>query len=613
MRRILLLIMLLLGLATIGLSQPPEPNATPAATPAVSPTPGASPVVAPTPQASPAVAATPAPAVTPTASPSATATPAPAATPKIDKPDAERVPVEFSTPQLSLENFLATMALAGPLRPDLYYQANRHLDLSQIPKVARDEQGVSLSQQLYSILQNANLNLAKLENYGDARSVVIYRQPSGDQLELILHEDGRWVFSARTVAVLPRMYRVLTSKGTIENWWFEALDFEVLGLNANLWMALLLLPLFAYGLGSLVLMFLRLPLRRILEKKAGLSNEYQKNLLKPWAWISASLFAWLGLSLLDLPSTLLVALTVVVKFTACLSLIVAAFRASDALSIYAANLTAATSTKFDDMLIPLVRRCVKTLVAIIGILFLAQNLDIQVWSLFAGFSIFGAMIALAGQDMVKNFFGSITVLTDQPFAVGDWIIVAGIEGVVEEVGFRSTRIRTFADSLITLPNSSLITASVENFGKRNYRRYSKKLPVRWNTPPEKLEAFCEGIREIIRRHPYTRKDSYQVWVNDFNDFSHQILIYVFWGAPDWNTELRERHRFLLDVHRLASDLGVELAYPSQRLLLERHEDSFQPDFEVEKQEAARVMGKEQTQKLLDASLPEETPGPYVIE
>ena len=99
-------------------------------------------------------------------------------------------------------------------------------------------------------------------------------------------------------------------------------------------------------------------------------------------------------------------LTVVVKVTICLSLVVAAFRASDAISIYAAKFTAGTSTKFDDMLIPLIRRTVKTLVAIIGLLFMAQNLDIQVWSLFAGFSIFGAMVALAGQDMVKNFFGS---------------------------------------------------------------------------------------------------------------------------------------------------------------------------------------------------------------
>ena len=613
MRRILPWLLFLV-LAATGLAQPPEltptPQATISPTPQVTPEASATPAESSTPVATPAATATPAAEASPT--PDASATPTPAASPAVLDSE-QSIPVEFSSPELSLENFLATMALAGPLRPDLYIQANRHLDLSQIPTVVREEQGVSLSKQLYSILEIANLNLAPLEDVGDARSVIIYRQPSGDHVELVLNDDKHWVFSARTVGAVPRMYKVLTNKGKIERFGFETLNFDVLGMNGNLWAALLLLPVVAYGLGSLVLMCLRIPLGPILEKKAGLEQEYQKNLLKPWAWIAACLFAWLGLSLLDFPPNLLVILTVVVKVTICISLVVAAFRASDAISIYATKFTAGTTTKFDDMLIPLIRRTVKTLVAIIGLLFLAQNLDIQVWSLFAGFSIFGAMVALAGQDMVKNFFGSLTVLTDQPFAVGDWIVVGSIEGVVEEVGFRSTRIRTFADSLITLPNSNLITASVENYGRRNYRRYSKKLPIRWNTSPDKLEAFCEGIREIIRRHPYTRKDSYQVWVNDFNDFAHQIMLYVFWATPDWNTELREKHRFLLDIHRLASEMGVEIAYPSQRLILDRREDGFDPNFELEMQESARKQGKEQSKKLLDPSLPKEIPPPYIIE
>jgi len=214
---------------------------------------------------------------------------------------------------------------------------------------------------------------------------------------------------------------------------------------------------------------------------------------------------------------------------------------------------------------------------------------------------------------VKNFFGSVTVLTDQPFAVGDWIVVNGMEGTVEEVGFRSTRIRTFYDSLITLPNSQLITASVDNYGKRNYRRYTKKLAIKWTTSPDVLEAFCEGIRELVRSHPYTRKDSFQVWVNDINDYSLQVLIYIFWRTPDWNTELRERHRFLLDLHRLAKKLDIEFAYPSQRLFMNEEEEDFTTDFLLEDQESARVRGKDVTQGLLQGSLPEKTPPPAVSQ
>jgi MscS family membrane protein len=587
MRRLCFLIWTLLALPLAAQTPSPTPRA------------DASPVMTAVPRLSPSPAATP------------TSSPLPI-TGGEQSPSNLTVADEFSTPLRSLERFMATMALASPLRPDLYLTANTHLDLSGLRRVVRDEQGITYSKELYSILQTADLDFKELDVGPDATSVSVYRQPSGDQVELV-KKDGRWLFSAETVKAIPRMYDVLSQKGRIESWYVKALNFDVLGLNGNLWVALLLIPPIGYGLGSLIVMLLRIPLGPIFLKKASLPQAEQRRLLKPVGWLAASLFAWLALSLLDVPPTLLVGLTVGVKVIATIAVVMASFRVSDVVSLYVTTLTARTATKFDDMLIPLVRRTIKTTIGVIALLFLAQNLDIEVWSLFAGFSIFGAMVALAGQDMVKNFFGSVTVLADQPFAVGDWIVVSGMEGVVEEVGFRSTRIRTFYDSVITLPNSQLITASVDNYGKRKFRRYSKKISVRWDTSPETVEAFCEGIRELVRRHPYTRKDSYQVWVNDMNDYSLQILLYIFWAAPDWNTELREKHRFLLDLHRLAKELGILFAYPSQRLVMSRKDEDFDVNFDLEGQESARRKGKELTQGLLESSLPKETPPPAVVD
>lgn len=600
MKRITLLLWLSLALPLW--AQTPSPTPLPAATPEVSATPrgGATPAVSET----PTVKESPAPVVS--------VTPTPQVGPESE--DESQIPPEFVSPESVFENFVAAMALAGPLRPDQYLHAIHYLDLSKYPTVGRNEMGISLSKQLYEILKTADLDLSQLAVEPGVKSVTIYRQPSGAAIELVKQKDGRWLFGASTVKAVPEMYNVLSEKGKIERWYIAALNFEVLGVNANIWLALLLLPLFAYLLGSFVVMILRIPLGPFFLKKIQISDEKQKRILKPVGWLAASLFAWLGVSLLDIPAPLLVVLTIAVKVVATIAVITLVFRLSDVASIYIGRVTATTSSKFDDMLIPLVRRSIKTLVAIIGVLFLAQNLNIEVWSLFAGFSIFGAMVALAGQDMVKNFFGSVTVLADQPFAVGDWIVVNGIEGVVEDVGFRSTRIRTFYDSMVSLPNSQLITANVDNYGRRKYRRYTKKLSIPWNTAPEKVEAFCEGVRELIRQHPYTRKNSYQVWVNDMNDYSLQILIFMFFDSPDWNTELRERHRFLIDMHRLARKLDVNFAYPSQKILISRHEDSFDPEeFAVEVQESARAQGKETTKGLLDKSLPKETPPPAVID
>jgi MscS family membrane protein len=172
---------------------------------------------------------------------------------------------------------------------------------------------------------------------------------------------------------------------------------------------------------------------------------------------------------------------------------------------------------------------------------------------------------------VSNLFGSLTVLTDRPFQVGDWVVVGDVEGTVEEVGFRSTRIRTFYDSLISLPNSNLIKASVDNLGDRTYRRWSTTLALTYDTPPEKIDAFCEGVRELIRRHPYTRKDYFHVYFNNFGDASLNIMLYMFFKAPDWATELRERHRLGVDILRLAAELGVEFAFPTQTVYLRNEE------------------------------------------
>lgn len=231
-----------------------------------------------------------------------------------------------------------------------------------------------------------------------------------------------------------------------------------------------------------------------------------------------------------------------------------------------------TESKLDDQVVPLVRKSLRLFLVVVFTLFVAQNvfgLDITGW--LAGLGIAGLAVSLAAQDSIKNLFGSITVLFDKPFTVGDWIQTDGLEGTVEEVGFRSTRIRTFYNSLITLPNANLINASVDNYGRRQYRRWKTHIGVQYDTTPDQLVAFTEGIRELVRTHPYTRKDYFQVWCHEFGASSLNILIYIFHEVPDWSTELRERERLFIDIVRLADKLGVSFAFPTQTVHLYKEE------------------------------------------
>ena len=235
-----------------------------------------------------------------------------------------------------------------------------------------------------------------------------------------------------------------------------------------------------------------------------------------------------------------------------------------------------TDNKVDDVLIPMLHKIIKLAVFIIGLVLIASNIGVNVAGLVAGLGIAGMAFALAAKDTVENIFGSITVLTDKPFEVGDFVSINGIDGIVEQIGLRSTRIRTFYKSQVNVPNSTLIKAIVDNYGRRNCRRIKTAVSLTYDTPPEKIEAFCEGVRELIRNHPSTLKDSYHVNFNEFSAASLDVLVLCYIDTNDYAIELRERQRLFMDIMRLAVKLEIEFAFPTQTIHMATSEDLHDP-------------------------------------
>lgn len=298
-------------------------------------------------------------------------------------------------------------------------------------------------------------------------------------------------------------------------------------------------------------------------------REVEKNALKravrPFGMLAAAGVWYLALDLGLLPPTATIVLIVAVRVVFMVSLVWAAFKITDLIGDWLTMQASKTETKFDDLLVPMVKRTAKLFIGAIGLIYIASAFSIEIMPLLTGLGIGGLAVAFAAKDTIENFFGSIAVILDRPFEIGDWIYVNDVEGTVEDLGFRSTRIRTFYNSLVTVPNATLVRAKVDNYGRRKYRRFTTKLNVTYDTHPDKIEAFCSGIREIVKLHPYTRKDYYHVWLNAFGPHSLDILVYIFFECPDWSIELREKHRFMLDVVRLADRLGVEFAFPTQKI------------------------------------------------
>jgi MscS family membrane protein len=200
---------------------------------------------------------------------------------------------------------------------------------------------------------------------------------------------------------------------------------------------------------------------------------------------------------------------------------------------------------------------------------IAEIFNLPLSSLLAGLGIGGIAIAMAAKDTIANIFGSLTVLVDRPFHIGDWVVIDDTEGTVEDVGFRSTRVRTFYDSVITIPNSLLLTAKVDNMGSRTYRRIRENLSITYQTAADDVDAFCDAIRQIISEHQHTRKDYFLVNFTGFKDSHLEIMLYCFVKVPNWQAELDAKQDILLKIARKAEEMGIEFAYPTQTLFIKK--------------------------------------------
>lgn len=244
------------------------------------------------------------------------------------------------------------------------------------------------------------------------------------------------------------------------------------------------------------------------------------------------------------------------------------YRFVNILSYYLNKLALKTDSTLDDQLVPLIRKTLKAFVVVVGSLFILENLNVPIIPLLTGLSIGGLAFALAAQDTIKNFFGSLMIFIDKPFQIGDWITSEDVDGTVEEVGFRSTRIRSFRNSVFYIPNGKLADRTIDNHGLRRYRRFFTTLSLTYDTPPDVIQTFVDGLVKIVHSHPNTRKDFHQIYFNNMGESSLDVMFYIFFEVPDWSEELRVRHEVLMQIVRLADKLGVNFAFPTRTLHME---------------------------------------------
>lgn len=232
-----------------------------------------------------------------------------------------------------------------------------------------------------------------------------------------------------------------------------------------------------------------------------------------------------------------------------------------------------TESTIDDILTPLVGKTLRVFIIVIGGIIVIQNLTgLKIGPLLASLGIGGLAVALAAKDTIANFFGTLTILFDKPFQVGERILIDQYDGVVEKVGFRSTRIRTLTGHLVTIPNEKVVNSGLENIAKRPHIRWLTNIGITYDTEPDMVEKAVEIIKEIIDNHEGMHPDfPPRVVFNGFNDWSLNIFVIIWYHPPDyWNFQAW-LERTCLAIMRRFQDEGIDFAFPSRTLYLANDE------------------------------------------
>ncbi len=409
-------------------------------------------------------------------------------------------------------------------------------------------------------------------------SVEIPIHPAGTKgtvgrLEVAEVSPNNWRLTAESVAALPTIWQNirdevpvngfptdfegnLDTAQQLRNRMSRHLWHEFLGVEIWQWISFAVLFAASWTFSRILRSLISLPLRKRLGEKGASSLDRLKSGIS-WGvgggvWFSA-------LPYLDLPIALAVPFTIASKTVIGVGAVKAGISVVDLSTNLAGERTKGVVKRADSIYLPILRNFARFVVILIVLWIFLASLDVNVTGLIAGLGIGGLVLALAAKDSVENIFGSLTILFDMPFGIGDWVKIGNdVNGIVEEINLRSTRIRTFDDSVITVPNSNLTKAAVENFGLRRQRRINFTLSLSRTDPIAALQ-FADKLKEAMRQHPKIRPDNAYAYITALTETGVTVLVQGYILTSDYEEELSVRQELVEIIAVIAAESGVEFA------------------------------------------------------
>ena len=381
----------------------------------------------------------------------------------------------------------------------------------------------------------------------------------------------RWTFSEETVQAVPAMYDnsfsgiATTLRRALPPPFHRTLFMGLMGWQFVLFCLLALLSFLA---GRTAHSLLQNQVIRVAKRlKMDISPDLVSRMQTPLTWAAMGAVFMIGIPDLQLGARSAASLNLLAQAALSVAIMVVFLRLADMVSDLWKIKAEETDTKLDDQLIPLANRAVKIVIWALGLLSILDNLGVDVTSLLAGVTISGLAVALAAKDTVENLFGSIMIFVDRPFQIDDYIEVGGISGTVEEVGFRSTRLRTPIGSLVTIPNGTIASAKVDNMGLRKARRMRFNLGFTYDASREQINAFCRQAYELLQADDRI-VDGHEVSMVNFGDSAIEVMVHAFVMEAGWSNDLKVNHEMRMAMWELAEENGLSFAFPSQSVYVE---------------------------------------------
>jgi MscS family membrane protein len=220
-----------------------------------------------------------------------------------------------------------------------------------------------------------------------------------------------------------------------------------------------------------------------------------------------------------------------------------------------------------------VLKIAKVLVGAIGLASMLQVWGINVTALVASLGLGGLAFALAAKDTAANMFGSFALLADKSIRIGEWIKVGGVEGTVEDIGMRTTKIRSFEKSLITVPNQIVSNSPIENFSRRGVRRIKLQVGLTYSTTGEQLNNIVKEIRSMLHTHKnISQKETLLVNFESFGESALNIFVYTFTNTSNWERYLNIREDIHMKIIQIVEKNGSSFAFPSRSIYMEQTTD-----------------------------------------